>query len=84
MQRHTPIELEHRLTVVEVTQVSHGKALACHAKRLSDLDASLKEVSQKQITPRDWMMIAAGVMAILGALLGKLDWHQALALLARS
>lgn len=84
MQRQAWIELERRLTVIEVTQVSHGKALAYHAKRLSDLDASRKEVSQTQITPRDWMMIAAGVMAILGALLGKLDWHQAIALLARS
>jgi hypothetical protein len=84
MQRHTPIEIEHRLTVCEVTQVTHANRITEHAQRLSEIDSSIKSISDKQITPRDWMMIAAGVMAVLGALLGKIDWQQALAVLARN
>lgn len=70
MQEHSPIDLEHRLTVVEVTQDHHDN-------RLDSLEKSV-------ISPRDWLMIAAGILTILGALSGKIDWEKAVALLSRN
>lgn len=64
------LEIEHRLTVVEMKVESHGD-------RLDDLEAS-------KITPRDWYMVAVG-LAVIGAAVGqKIDWATALALLAKN
>lgn len=74
MQQHQPIELEHRLTVVEITQESHAKLHEDHTERIAELE-------RKQITPRDWLMIAGSVLAVLGALFKKLDLKTAIDLL---
>lgn len=73
--RHSSIEIEHRLTRAEVTLDSSMAQHRSHRKRLDELE-------RKQITPRDWLMIAGGVFAMLGALLGKVDWATALNALA--
>lgn len=66
--QHSPIELENRLTVLEMTKDDHGR-------RITDLEGSRKP----SITPRDWMMASAGVVMVIAALSEKIGWTHAIA-----
>lgn len=73
---HSSIDLEHRLTVVEICQDEHKQVLGEHHQDLKDIRSTM-------ITPRDIRMMIAGVLTIVGALAGKVPWSEALSLLSR-
>lgn len=77
MLEHSPLDLEHRLTVIEVTQDGLIETQDDHHERLSKIEAS-------KVGPRDWLMIGAGILTVLGALAGRIDFAQAVALLVRN
>ena len=68
--RHSSIDLEHRLTVLEMTNADHGLRIT-----------GLENKSPKW-TPRDLVLSAAGVIIVLAALAQKISWHQAVSLLS--
>ncbi len=69
-------EVEHRLTLVE----RDTQALQAGMDRQ---DARLTDIERKQITARDWIMIAGSLLAILGAWIGKFEWDAVLTLLGK-
>lgn len=73
---HSSIDLEHRLTVVEIYQDKHKQVLGEHHQ-------DLKDIRSQMITPRDIRMMIAGVLTIFGALAGKVPWMDAIALFSR-
>ena len=69
---HHPIELEHRLTVLE--QILPD---------IKDLDnrVTALEASRPKWTPRDYLTAAAGVIMLIGFAAGKIALHEIPALL---
>lgn len=76
MQNTHSVEIENRLTKVEIHQAEHKSILHDHSEVLSDIRSQM-------ITPRDIRMMFAGVIMIGGALLGKVPWHEVITLLSK-
>jgi hypothetical protein len=75
---HSAIEIEHRFTLLEVSNKSIAKTQAQHSKRIESLEARVPKME-----PRDWLMALAGAATILAALAGRIPWDQAFELLAK-
>ena len=69
---HSPIDLEHRLTVLEISNGDHGH-------RITDLEGK----AATKFTPRDYMLSAAGILMVAGALTEKIGWSHALSALVK-
>lgn len=77
MQQNThSVEIENRLTKVEIHQDEHKSILHDHSEALTDIRSQM-------ITPRDIRMMIAGVIMIAGALLGKVPWQDVLTVLSK-
>ena len=75
---HSSIEVEHRLTLLEVTLCGHDKRITRNSSRIKAVEDRLPKMS-----PRDWLMTAAGIATIAAAVAGRLPWTEVLALLAK-
>lgn len=76
MQSTHSVEIENRLTKVEIHQREHKEILHDHS-----LD--LKDIRSQMITPRDIRMMIAGILTIVGALEGKVPWSDALTMFSK-
>ena len=68
--RHSPVELEHRLTILEVGHDDHGKRI------------TVLESKSPTWTPRDYVLAAAGAAVILAAAFGRVPWSLVLSLIS--
>lgn len=75
------LDLEHRLTVVEVEAKVEKKLRAQHGRRITALEG--QQSKRPMWTARDYLLSAAGITMVLAALFEKIGWSTAVAGLVR-
>ena len=75
MRSHSPIEIEHRFTTLEVKH-------EIHEERINKLEDQAKPIVP-WMEPRDWLMAVAGIATILAAALGRIPWSNVLSLISK-
>jgi len=68
--RHSPVELEHRLTILEVGQEDHGNRI------------TVLEERRPTWSPRDYLLSIAGAAVIAAAAAGKVPWSTVLSMIS--
>lgn len=76
------VEIEHRLTVVELDAKAEKKIRAQHGRRITALEADAKP-KRPPWMPRDYLLTAAGATIALAAIFEKVGWSTAIAGLVR-
>lgn len=80
-ETHSPIEIEHRLTIAEQERMVLRLIASAHGRRIT----ALEKQNQKRPswTPRDYLLTAAGATIALAAIFEKIGWSTAIAGIVR-